>query len=105
MFDAGDGTYRWRELFVDFDLNKLPDLGLEERKGVELHAAGSVKIKSVVWKDARRSVSSTVDRQETKLETDVDGRVLYAECSCPNFRRNKLKQGPCRHLVALAASE
>ena len=105
MFDAGDGTYRWRELFVDFDLNKLPDLGLEERKGVELHAAGSVKIKSVVWKDARRSVSSTVDHQETKLETDVDGRVLYAECSCPNFRRNKLKQGPCRHLVALAASE
>mgnify|MGYP002635029713 CR=1 FL=1 len=105
MFDAGDGTYRWRELFADFDLNRLPDLGLEERKGVELHAAGSVKIESDVWKDGRRSVSSKVDHQETNLETDVDGRVLYAECSCPNFRRNKLKQGPCRHLVALAASE
>ena len=107
MFDASDGTYRWRELFADFDLSKLPDLGLEERKGVELHAAGLVKIKNYrkVWADGRRCISATVDHRETKLETDVDGRVLYAECSCPNFRHNKLKQGPCRHLVALAASE
>ena len=34
------------------------------------------------------------------LHTDVDGRVEFAQCACSHFRHNKLRQGPCRHIVA-----
>lgn len=36
MFDDDESLYRWRELFSDFDLDDLPDLGLEERKGIDV---------------------------------------------------------------------
>jgi predicted nucleic acid-binding Zn finger protein len=32
----------------------------------------------------------------------VDGRINYAQCDCPHFRHHKLRQGPCRHIVALS---
>jgi hypothetical protein len=32
----------------------------------------------------------------------VDGRINYAECDCAHFRSHKLRQGPCRHIVALS---
>lgn len=34
------------------------------------------------------------------LFLDVSGRAVKAECTCTFYRKNKLKQGPCSHLVA-----
>jgi hypothetical protein len=34
------------------------------------------------------------------LEVDDDGRVVYGACACSFFRRNKLRLGPCAHLLA-----
>ena len=37
------------------------------------------------------------------LEVDVDGRVPYAQCTCSWYRREKLRKGPCAHILAAAA--
>jgi hypothetical protein len=107
MFDPDTASFRWRELYPEFDLTKLSAPALEERKGIELQASGAVSIESESIEDGRRtrvaSVSDATDRTTT-LETDPDGRVTYAECTCGHFRANKLREGPCRHMVALSLS-
>lgn len=107
MFDPDTASFRWRELYPEFDLTKLSAPALEERKGIELQASGAVSIESESIEDGRRtrvaSVSDATDRTTT-LETDPDGRVTYAECTCVYFRANKLREGPCRHIVALSLS-
>lgn len=105
MFDPESASFRWRELFPEFDLEKLSEPALEERKGIELHASGAVAVDEDVMTDGRRKRQATVSDQtdrSTTLETDADGRVTYAECTCPHFRYHKLRQGPCRHIVALS---
>ena len=105
MFDPDTSSFRWRELYPEFDLGKLSAPGLEERKGIELHASGAVSIEDESLEEGRlRRVASVSDStaRTTTLETDVDGRVTYAECSCGYFRANKLREGPCRHIVALS---
>jgi predicted DNA-binding WGR domain protein len=37
---------------------------------------------------------------EVLLDLDVDGRVVYAECTCGTFRRDKLRKGPCAHILS-----
>jgi hypothetical protein len=107
MFDPDTASFRWRELYPEFDLTKLSAPALEERKGIDLHASGAVAVKSECVEDGRRKrvalVSDSTDRT-SKLETDADGRVAYAECTCGHFRANKLREGPCRHIVALSLS-
>jgi hypothetical protein len=107
MFDPHTSSFRWRELYPEFDLSKLSTPALEERKGIELRNSGAIAIESESIEEGRRklvaSVSDTTDRTST-LETDADGRVTYAECTCGYFRANKLREGPCRHIVALSLS-
>lgn len=105
MYDPDTSSFRWRELYPEFDLSKTSAPALEERKGIELHKSGVVSVQSESTEVGRRkriaSVADTTNRN-TILETDSDGRVTYAECTCGHFRANKLREGPCRHIVALS---
>lgn len=107
MFDPDTSSFRWRELYPEFDLSKLSTPALEERKGIDLHDAAAVSVEVESVEGGRRKrvarVADSTDRTTT-LETDVDGRVTYAECTCGHFRANKLREGPCRHIVALSLS-
>ena len=105
MFDKDLKAYRWRELYPEFDLNLLDDGGLEERKGLELFRGGAVTIDQDVENEGSRTLFATVQGKKTEsieAEIDVDGRVIYAECTCSHFRYHKLREGPCRHMVAVA---
>jgi NAD-dependent DNA ligase len=42
-------------------------------------------------------------RFEVTLEVDADGRVPYAQCTCSWHRREKLRKGPCPHILAAVA--
>ena len=105
MFDSDLNTFRWRELYPEFNLEKLNEAGLEERKGVELNRTGAAVIEKETIEGNLRKITAIVhDKtpQTTTTEIDVDGRVVYAECTCTHFRYHKLRQGPCRHMVAVA---
>lgn len=105
MFDPDSGCYRWRALFPNLDLAQSNEAGREERKGVELAQVGAVEVRfdGIVDGGTRRVVAAVRDgssAREAIIETDVDGRVEYAQCDCSHFRYHKLRQGPCRHIVA-----
>jgi hypothetical protein len=40
-------------------------------------------------------------RYQTSFTLDREGRTVKASCTCHDFRRNGLKQGPCPHMIAL----
>lgn len=102
MFDPDQRLYRWRALFPGLNLNTEQSAGREERKGVELFQSGAVTLQSDTITAEGRQLEADVDSCSPMLQRDVDGRITYAQCDCSHFRHNKLRQGPCRHIVALS---
>jgi hypothetical protein len=39
---------------------------------------------------------------EPTIGLDADGRTSFAQCTCAEFRNNKLRKGPCAHILAAA---
>lgn len=105
MFDAEKNTYLARELFPDGQLVPESQSNTEEARGLELSRLATFsQYMDEVSADVR-TVSSQVAHEGTTntstIQFDTDGRAIHGECSCRFFRYNKLKKGPCRHMVAL----
>lgn len=110
MYDPDLRRYRWRTLFPQLDLEADTEAGREERIGVELSRRKSVTIESDEFSsEGVRRVTSRISDGEREssvvLESDIDGRVTYAQCDCSHFRYHKLRRGPCRHIVATNIAE
>lgn len=104
MYDHLTGTYRWRQLLQQ-DI-KLTQNEEDERLkyAVSLVKDGNVEILNSERLDGGLT-EYTVGVQgknfyKPKIHLDLDGRIKYAECGCSFFRRNKLRQGPCAHIMA-----
>ncbi len=41
---------------------------------------------------------------EVVLDVDADGRVVYAQCTCSAYRRDKMRKGPCPHILAVSVA-
>lgn len=108
MFDAERGTYRWRDLFPTLDLYEDSESSREMVAGRALVLEGKVAQNMDETKgDIRYLGASVADANGTYLpilELDLDYRPRFAQCNCPFYNYNKLKQGPCRHLIALSLS-
>lgn len=109
LYDADDAEYRWRQLFPEISFDDDNDSSREERFGLaifksnqftasfEPSEAGATSLTAEVVVDSRQFA--------VQLRTDVDGRVTYAQCDCNFFNYNKLRLGPCRHIVAASLVE
>ncbi len=110
MYDHVTGAYRWRPL-LPFPV-VLPETELDKRVA---QAKRIVDAKGVTWSEEETPASrperirceATVRQDVRKskqqvvvLEIDADGRVQYAQCDCSVFRRDKLRKGPCPHILA-----
>lgn len=102
MFDPERQLYRWRALFPTLQLTEQQTAGLEERKGVDLFRNDAVELLSDTITTEGRQLDAAVAGCSPMLRRDVDGRINYAQCNCSHFKHNKLRQGPCRHIVALS---
>lgn len=104
MFDPDGGTYRWRALFPELNLESGEGPGLEERRGVEMYRQGGARVTSDELSSEGREIEAAVtdgDRtSDVRIRRDEDGRIVYAQCSCSHFRYHKLRMGPCRHIIA-----
>ena len=121
MFDPIGEFYRWRKLLPPGAQAMANERDPKVELARRIVAAGGVK-----WKDAdedndfglREGLTrleaqvSTVDargstRNQAKfdvtVDVDGDGRVPFAQCSCADFRRDKLKKGPCAHILSATA--
>lgn len=116
MYDLAAGVYRHRELFDEpFTAAEAtvtayaPSPGEEAPEALD---AQQIFSSGGVFVTARRKVSdghkltgsvkaSSGLRVRPVLHVDEAGRVIDASCSCADFGRRGLTQGPCEHVLAL----
>lgn len=105
MYDPDRNLYRWRDLFPTLDLYVDDDSSREMRGALSSLAVFKVTKTLDDVKDGIRYLSGTIslgsETFKPLLELDLDNRPKYAQCSCPFYNFNKLRQGPCRHMIAL----
>jgi NAD-dependent DNA ligase len=110
MYDHVTGVYRWRPLLpepvqlpaTDQDKRMAQAKRIVDAKGVTWAGKPAppsrperIRCEAMVKQDARGR-----KEQAVTLEIDADGRVQYAQCDCAFFRRDKLRKGPCPHILA-----
>ena len=103
VYDYAASLYRWRPLMpVALSETLLggdsPELDAA-RKAV---ANTDVKItREEPLEGGRRIYAGVVGNVQCEGILDLDGAFKNAKCSCSFFYKNRLRQGPCRHLLAL----
>ncbi|MCB9763294.1 MAG: SWIM zinc finger family protein [Alphaproteobacteria bacterium] len=106
MVDLGRGVYRARELTRE----PLPMDRLRFTSDREAEAWGLVNQGAVTHLHANQQgehlrlqgqVRQGSHTERPTLRLDRDQRVADATCTCSYFFRNKLRRGPCAHILAL----
>jgi hypothetical protein len=103
VYDFAAKLYRWRPLMPVALSTSV--LGPENEELV--HARDAVKRHTVsISRDERLSLGrrllvAKVASTECEGIVDLDGAFRGAKCSCSFFYKNRLRRGPCRHLLAL----
>ena len=105
MYDPSRNLYRWRDLFPTLDLYQDDDSSRESRAAIANFKSWKITKTLNDIKEGIRYLNGTIESEKTKflpmLELDLDNRPKYAQCNCPFYNYNKLRQGPCRHMIAL----
>ena len=107
MYDHLSNQYRWRQLLQQ-DIKLQPTASDERMKyAIELLKNNKINLTNQ-WSEKELLVyqAQVTGKNifKTEIKMDADGRIKQANCSCGFFRRNKLRQGPCSHLVATTLS-
>jgi hypothetical protein len=114
MYDLANGVYRLRPLTAaPLDVARLEYRNQRERMAHDLLVRrGAVKIITEnriagTGLELTGKVVVEEDRREYRPQMLLadEGQVSRAECTCPLFRKQGLKAGPCAHLVALRLAE
>ena len=107
IWDLQKNVYRARELSREpLPLEQLRFTNDREDAAMELVNAGGVDVDPVRIDD--RKVVSLSGQVRAKagvfapsLHIDGDERILDAECTCNWHQQNRLRKGPCEHILAL----
>jgi hypothetical protein len=105
IHDLPNGAYRWRQV--------LPRAVGEAELGPphpEMVGARQIMDRNRVTLTHRAdaaglpggyALTGTADGTATEVTVDGDGRIRRGQCPCGYYRRFALKNGPCRHMMAL----
>jgi hypothetical protein len=103
VYDFASGCYRYREV-MPFALSEAV-LGPEHpelAEGRRLAKAGVVKVvRREALPGGRQLYVFKAAETSSEAVVDADGAFRSAKCTCSFFFKNRLRSGPCRHLVAL----
>lgn len=118
MYDLAANVYRWRQLLpFPAEINDEADQRLRyarrliENNAVRFLKPGEEDEEGGGFGHAAADEPTTRHRAQVKgekrfdvtLELDADGRVRFANCTCAWHRREKLRKGPCAHILATSA--
>lgn len=115
MFDLAGGVHRQRELFTEpFTIAGVQEAQQAAEKGNpqaiaarRIFERGDVKvIARRPLKDGGHKLSASAKgeqggRVRPLIQTDPEGQIVTATCTCPFFKSNQLAKGPCEHMLAL----
>jgi hypothetical protein len=59
------------------------------------------KIESIERTERAMLILGKVDSAPVEIIVDLDGRIRRGKCVCGHFRKYGIRNGPCRHMIAL----
>ena len=102
MFDLDKQLWRFRPLTREpLQFEQLRFQSDEERKADELITADLVEMGSKSAHRVEGVVTEDGRRHNVAVVTDNDERLVDASCDCYFFKQNRLRRGPCQHVLAL----
>lgn len=106
VFDLPSGRYAWRELARDpLPLEDLRFASPEEASALSLIHDGMAQLRSVAPQGTRLVIQGDVrqgsHRYSPQLVLNADHQWVDGQCGCNFFRQNRLRRGPCAHMLAL----
>ena len=106
VYDLPSGRYAWRELAREpLPLETLRFASPEEEQALALIHAKGVRLGAIEPQGALLAVTGTVKERgrefTPRLVLDADQQLRDAQCSCNFFSQNRLRRGPCAHMLAL----
>lgn len=106
LYDMTEGVYRLRSLYNEpIDLDEIRFNNEREKMAANFVAAKLVTIdKSSSNNQGTELVGRVMDNAKeyhVTLAIDSDQRLVNGECQCHFWHQNKLRQGPCEHMLAL----
>jgi hypothetical protein len=102
IHDLPNGVYRYRQV-MPMSLGEA-QLGPEnpELSGArQLSLKSNTKVESVERTERAMLISGAVDSTPVEIMVDLDGRIRRGKCVCGHFRKYGIRNGPCRHMIAL----
>ncbi len=103
IYDFGGQCYRWRQVMpVVLSEAVLGPENPELTEGRRAWRENRVKIaREETLAGGRVLLVGTVDNTTCEAMLSADDLFTRAKCTCRVFHKNKLRGGPCRHLLAL----
>lgn len=103
IYDFAGRCYRYRSVMpVALSEEVLGPEHPELVHGQRLHREGRLKVtRDEMLPGFRRLVMAQVEKTACEGILDPDGTYTRAKCACSYFYKNRLRGGPCRHLLAL----
>lgn len=110
MYDLAQGVYRLRPLTdVPLDLPRMEYRNSTEKIAHDLttrREASTIVSQNRIAGTGLELTGKVIVKEDDrdyrpKLLISEEGQVVKAECTCPLYRKQGLKHGPCAHLVAL----
>ncbi len=102
MFDLDKQLWRFRELTREaLPFEQLRFQSDEERKADELINGGLVDVRRTSERSAEGVVVEDGRQHTVTISTDDDDRLIGATCECLFYKKNRLRRGPCQHILAL----
>lgn len=107
VFDLPAQCYAWRELAREpLPLARLQFASPEEEAALQLVHASGVRLDEIARTEQgawtlNGQVTQGRQTHTPRLVLNADEQLQEASCSCNFFQQNRLRRGPCAHMLAL----
>jgi hypothetical protein len=102
MYDLHRGVWRLRELTREpLDLSTIRFANEREGEAAALVDQGQVRVQVLSTADGKVALAGRAASHQPSLTLNEDQRLVAGQCNCTFFYQNKLRKGPCAHLLAL----
>ena len=111
IYDLTQGVYRLRELArAPLPLDTLRFASPQEAEASALLAQRALRREAAVGTSDGGILLSGIATQGKKhyqvsLRLDTDERIVGGECQCNHYTQNRLRHGPCAHMLALRMAQ
>lgn len=106
LYDLDRDAYRIRELYREpIPMDKLRFSNEREEKAFNFVKANLAKVTNYQSGEKGAKIAGTVmdnaKSYNVELTIDPDLRLIDGQCGCYFYGQNRLRQGPCEHMLAL----